>query len=237
MAECGHCTVVVGSAPLAVQVGKAVDQNFRPGLPAVFEEQFFAGFFALSVFRCAETAGKCGLNAGTEHHRASVPVFLKGIQQGRGESEIALHELLLILRTVDSGQIEHEVAVPAPSVQIVRCGVEIIFVYFRYGQVAVASGLAVLYVVELCTQILSYEAFCSGYQYLHLLLLFISCLISSGVALCHYCDSRWSSFLYSDLMSLGFDLFSIPKSSLMNLSLINCSFMPSTSKRVVLCEW
>ena len=80
VAECGHGAVVVGPAPFAVQVGETVDQHLRPCLPAVTEEQFFSGLLALAVFRCAETAGKGGLDAGTEHHGTPVAVSLEGIQ-------------------------------------------------------------------------------------------------------------------------------------------------------------
>ena len=163
VAERGHGTVVVGPAPLAVKVGKAIDQHLRPGLPAVFEEQLLAGLLAPAVLAVPETAGKRGLDAGTEHHRASVPVYLKGLKQSGSEPEIALHELLIVFWTIHSCKVEHKVALLTPSVQLFRCGLEVVFIYFRHGKVAVASGLPVLYVVELCTQILPYEAFCSGY--------------------------------------------------------------------------
>ena len=59
--------------------------------------------------RVAALQGRLG--AGGEHHGAGVPVALQGIQEGRREAEVALHELGLFLGPVHAGEVEDEVGV------------------------------------------------------------------------------------------------------------------------------
>lgn len=63
VAECGYCAVVVGPAPFAKEVGEALDENLCARFLCIFEEQFFSGFFAFSVFAVFEAAFQCRLDA------------------------------------------------------------------------------------------------------------------------------------------------------------------------------
>ena len=81
-----------------------------------------------------------------KHHGAAVVVFFEGVEQGAGKAEVALHELFLILRTVDASEVEHEVAVTAPSVQLLRSGIQIVFIDGFDSDGRMRLVLAVLYV-------------------------------------------------------------------------------------------
>ena len=118
VAEGGHSTVVVGAAPFAKEVGEAVNQDLRASLMPVLQEEVLAGLLAAAVFGVAKTAGEAGLLAAGEHHRESVVVLLQGIEQGAGKAKVPLHELLLVLRTVHACQVEHEVRLLTPSIQL-----------------------------------------------------------------------------------------------------------------------
>ena len=122
-----HRTVGVRTAPLAVEVGEAVHQHPSAGLLRVLEKQFLAGSLAPAVLAVAEAAGEGGLDTGGEHDGASVAVSFKGGKKGGGEAEVAAHELLRVLRAVDTGQVEYEVGLGAPCVQILRSGVDVVF--------------------------------------------------------------------------------------------------------------
>ena len=166
VAEGGHRAVVVRAAPLAVEVGEAVHQNPRAGLLRIFEEQLLAGPLAPAVPAVAEAAGEGGLDTGGEHDGAGVAVSFKGIKKGGGESEVAAHELLRVLRAVDTGQVEYEVGLGAPCVQIPGRGVDVVLVDLIHGYVIVA-GPAVADVAQLGAQVPAYEPTGPGNKYSH----------------------------------------------------------------------
>ena len=107
------------------------------------------------------------MGAAGEHHRSLVAVFLESIKKGAGKAEVALHEILRILRAVDSGKIEHEIALGAPLLELLRGTVKVVLEDLVYCEISVAPGLAGPYVIELGAKVLSYETLGSGYKYLH----------------------------------------------------------------------
>ena len=168
VAEGGHRAVVVRTAPLAVEVGEAVHQHPSAGLFRISEEQFLAGPLAPAVLAVAEAAGEGGLDAGGEHDGAGVAVLSESVQEGGGEAEVAAHELLRVLRAVDTGQVEHEVGLGAPRVQLPGCGVDVVLVDLIHGYVIVA-GPAVADVAQLGTQVPPHEPPGPGNKYSHIL--------------------------------------------------------------------
>ena len=56
VAERGDGRIIVRAAPFSVKVRETVDEYFRTGLLAVFEEKILAGFLAPAVFAVAETS-------------------------------------------------------------------------------------------------------------------------------------------------------------------------------------
>ena len=101
--------VVARAAPLAVEVGEAVDEHRRAGPLGVLAEQALPRQLGLAVDRALEAAREASLRGAGEHDGAPVPVALEGVQQRGGEPEVALHELGLVLGAVDAGQVEDEV--------------------------------------------------------------------------------------------------------------------------------
>jgi len=180
VAEGRDGTVVVGPAPFAEKVREAVDQNARARLAAIIEEQILARLFAAAIFGVAEAARETGLLGAREHHRALVPVLFERIEKRRGEAEIARHKLFLVLRPVHARKVEYEVRLLAPGVELLRRGIEVIFIHIRNGH-AVIAGFAVLDVVELCAEVPSHETLGAGNQNLHRLL---SCLPIIGPCTC-----------------------------------------------------
>ena len=116
VAECGDCGVVVRPAPFSEKVRETVYEYLCSCLLSVIEHQFLSGFLALSVFACAEAACKSRLNGAGDHHRAVVAILLESIKKDRCKTEVALHEVFLILRTVHSRKVEDEVAITAIAV-------------------------------------------------------------------------------------------------------------------------
>ena len=82
VAECGHCGVVVRTAPLAEDVWEAVDEHPRAGLGGVAEEELLARLLAPAVLAVSETAGEGCLYGGREHHGTGVPVLFEGVEKG-----------------------------------------------------------------------------------------------------------------------------------------------------------
>ena len=160
--------VVVRAAPLSVEVWEAIDEHPRSGLLAVAEHQFLAGLLAHAVLRFAEAAGEGGLDGTGNHHRAGVAVLLESVQKHGRESEIPIHELPGVLRAVDAGEVEHEVALAAPPVQLLRGGVDVVLEDLLYRQVPAAPRLAVPYVLKLCAEVPSHETLRARHENLHL---------------------------------------------------------------------
>lgn len=88
---------------------------------------------------------------------------LQCVKQGGGEAEVALHEFFIVLGAVDASEVEHEVALLAPGVELLGGGVEVVLKDFLDRQVTVATGLAVFDIIELGAKVLANEAFGASY--------------------------------------------------------------------------
>ena len=160
VAECGHGGVVARAAPLAVEVGEAVDEHRRAGPLGVLPEQALPRELRLAVDRALEAAGQARLRRAGEHDGALVPVTLQGVQQRGGEPEVALHELGLVLGAVDAGQVEDEVRAGAVVLQLLRGRVDVVLHHLEREQclVFLAAVLAVADILERAAEVPSHEA-------------------------------------------------------------------------------
>lgn len=118
VAEGRHGGVVARSAPLAVEVGEAVDEHGGAGPLGILAEQALPRELGLAVDQALEAARQARLRGAGEHDGARVPVALEGTEQRGGETEVALHELRLVLGAVDAGQVEDEVGAGAVVLQL-----------------------------------------------------------------------------------------------------------------------
>ena len=165
--ECSHRRIIVRTAPFAEQIRETIDQHFRPRLLTVLPEQFLARQLALPVLAAGIAPFKARLNTAGEHDRRFIPVLLQRIQKKRPESKVALHELFRIFRPVHPGEIEHKIRITAVCIQLLRRGINIVFVNNKIRRLfkavdRVNAILAVTYVSQRLYKILSYEAFRSG---------------------------------------------------------------------------
>ena len=88
---------------------------------------------------------------------------LQCVKQSGGKAEVTLHELVIVLGAVYASEVEHEVTLLAPCIELLGGGVEVVFEDFLDRQVAVATDLAVFDVIELGAKILADEAFGTSY--------------------------------------------------------------------------
>ena len=163
VAEGSYGTIIIGTAPFAIEVGETIDQDFGSRLLTILQEQVLASFLAATVLAITETACQGRLLRAGEHHGASILMGLQCVKQGGGEAEVALHELVIVLGAIDASEIEHEVALLAPCIELLGSGVEVVFEDFLDRQVAVATGLAVFDIIELGAKVLADEAFGTCY--------------------------------------------------------------------------
>ena len=168
VAEGGDGGVVVGTAPFAEEVRKTIDQDFGTGVFAILEEEVLPCFFAAAIFGVAEASGEAGLLRAGEHDRAGVAVLLERVEKGADEAEVAGHEFFLVLGTVDAGEVEDEVGLLAPLVELLGGGVKVVF-EDGLDVDSVVAGFAVFDVVELGTKVLSNESFGAGDEDSHYL--------------------------------------------------------------------
>ena len=163
VAEGSYGTIIIGTAPFAIEVGETIDQDFGSRLLSILQKQVLTCLLAATVLAITETACQGRLLRAGEHYGASVLMSLQGVKQSGGEAEVTLHELIIVLGAVYASEIEHEVALLAPCVELLGGGIEIVLEDFLDRQVAVATGLAVFDVIELGAKVLANEAFGTSY--------------------------------------------------------------------------
>lgn len=160
VAEGGHGGVVSRAAPLAVEVGEAVDEHRRAGPLGVLPEQALPRELRLAVDRALEAARQARLRGAGEHDGARVAVALQGVQQRGGEPEVALHELRLVLGAVDARQVEDEVGAGAVAVKLPGRRVDVVL-HDLEGKELLVFGTAVLavpYVLQRAAEVPPDEA-------------------------------------------------------------------------------
>ena len=169
VAEGRHGGVVARSAPLAVEVGEAVDENRRPRALGVLPEQALPRALGLAVYGTLEAARQARLRGAGEHDGAFVPVALQGVEQRGGEPEVALHELGLVLGAVDAGQVEDEVGAGAVAVELIGRRVDVVLhdLEREQARVSLAAVLAVADVLQRAAEVLSDEALRAGDEDAH----------------------------------------------------------------------
>jgi len=167
VAEGAHGGIVVGAHPLAHQIRETIDIHRRSCLPGIAEKQLLAVAFGKAVFRGAEPPRQGSLQAAAEHHGAPVAMFSQRVQQRGREPEVALPELLRILRTVDPGQVEDEIAIGAEPVQLRLRIVDIVLVDGFYIQIGPHPILPVPDALEILHQVSTDEALGAGHKDLH----------------------------------------------------------------------
>lgn len=159
VAEGGHGGVVARAAPLAVEVGEAVDEHRRPRALRVLAEQALPRQLRLAVDRALEAARQARLRGAGEHDGAFVPMALERVEQRGGEPEVALHELGLVLWAVDAGQVEDEVGAGAVVLQLGGRRVDVVLhdVEGKEGLVFGAAVLAVADVLQRAAEVPAHE--------------------------------------------------------------------------------
>ena len=163
VAEGGYGRIIIWPAPFAEEVRKAIDQYLGSRLLAVLEHQFLARLLALAVFAGAKSACKGGLDGRTYHHGAVVLVLLQCVEQCGGKSEVALHELLRVLRTIYSGKIEDEITITTPLVELFGSGIKVVLIDGINLHVTIPTCLAFLYIIELGAEVLAYKTLGTGH--------------------------------------------------------------------------
>ena len=169
VAEGGHGGVVARAAPLAVEVGEAVDEDRSARALGVLPEQALTRQLGLAVDRSLEAARQARLRGAGEHDGAFVPVALQGVEQRGGEPEVALHELGLVLGAVDAGQVEDEVGAGAVAVELIGRRVDVVLhdLEREQARVSLAAVLAVADVLQRAAEVLPDEALRAGDEDAH----------------------------------------------------------------------
>ena len=169
VAEGRHGGVVTRSAPLAVEVREAVDEDRSARALRVLAEQALPRELGLAVDRALEAARQARLRGAGQHDGARVAVALEGVEQRGGEPEVALHELGLLLGAVDAGQVEHEVGAGAAVIELPGRRVDVVLHNLEREQARVflAAVLAVPYVLEGAAEVPADEAPGAGDEYAH----------------------------------------------------------------------
>lgn len=160
VAEGGDGGVVARAAPLAVEVGEAVDEYRRPRALGIFAEEALPRELGLAVDRSLEAARQARLRGAGEHDGALIPVALERLEQRGGEPEVALHELGLLLWAVDAGQVEDEVGAGAVALQLGGRRVHVVLhdLEGEEARVLLAAVLAVADVLQRAAEVPADEA-------------------------------------------------------------------------------
>ena len=166
--EGSNGTIIIRTTPLTEKVWEAVDEHFGPYFPSVLEKEVFTSFLATTIFRIAKTTSEGSLGRAREHHGTAVFMCLQCVKQDAGKTEIALHELFLILWTVDTGKVENKISFSTKAVKFFLGITKVILEDFIYLYTFVPASLAFPDVIELRAKIFTDKTFCPCNQNLHL---------------------------------------------------------------------
>lgn len=169
VAERRHGGVVVGAAPLAVEVGEAVDEHGRAGSRGVPAEEPLPRQLGLAVCRAGVAPREARLRGAREHDRARVAVALERSNEVAREPEVARHELRRVLGAVHAREVEHEVGTGAHRVQLLRRGLDVALhdLEGQEGLEPLAAVLAVANRLQRLAKVAADEPFGTGYQDAH----------------------------------------------------------------------
>ena len=107
-----HGRIVIRSAPLAKQIGKAVDKHLGTRLLTVCENQLLACLFATAVVAIVATNAS-RLNGGGDHNGSEIAMLFQCPKKHFRKIHIALHKFLCALGAVDARQMKHKIAIRA----------------------------------------------------------------------------------------------------------------------------
>ena len=118
---------------------------------------------AAAILAIAKAAGEGGLLAAGEHHWTGVVMLLKGVQQGTGKAKVALHELLLVLRTVHTRQVEYKVRILTPLIQLFWSRIQVILKDSLYLEGRETTVLSFLHIAQIRAEIPPHKPFRACY--------------------------------------------------------------------------
>ena len=152
---------------MAHEIRETVDRYFHAVLFAILEEQLFPRQLALAVIALTVTPDERRLNGRGQHDWRLVAMLLERVQQRGGEAEVALHKLLVVLWTVHAREVEHEVAVRAVGIQLLRGAVEVVAVDVVDVDFRARAVLAVADVLQIVNEGRAHHALCTGDEDVH----------------------------------------------------------------------
>lgn len=158
IAEGRHDAVVVRPAPFPKQIREPIDENLRARLFSVREHELFARLFRLAV-RIVERR----LSRRRDHDGAVVPVLFERVEERRGESEIAGHELGGILGPVHAREIKDEIGFRAVFVEERGVRVDVVLQDGQVGGQVVRLRLAVPNIAKFRAEIFADKSFRARY--------------------------------------------------------------------------
>ena len=169
VAEGRDSGVVARAAPLSVEVREAVDEDGRARALGVVAEEPLPRELTLPIDRALEAARQARLSGAGEHHGAPVAVGLEAAEKLRGEPEVPLHELGLVLGAVHAGEVEDEIGAGAVFVQFLGRRVDVVFhdLEGKEGLIPLAAILAVADVPQRAAEVPSYEPLRAGNEDAH----------------------------------------------------------------------
>ena len=156
VAERSYGRIVIGPAPLAKKVGKAVNKNLRSRVVSIIEEKLLASLLALTVRMTGIATDQRCLDRTRKHHRAGVAMLLECVEQCRRKSEVTLAEVFGILGTVHAGKVEYEVGLVTIAVKVFGRRIDVVLEDLLYLY-RVILCLTLLDVMELGTKVTANE--------------------------------------------------------------------------------
>ena len=131
-------------------------------------------------------------------------MLLEGLEKRASKPEIPLHELGGILRPVHPREIEHEIRLRAPRIQLRRRRVNVVFEHLVNGH-AIIPRLPVPDILQLRTKVLTDKPLRARNKNLHYLTIFgipfSSFWMYSSEAIFAFVSSRFNRFVLSELNS------------------------------------
>ena len=158
---------IVLRAAVPHEVGETVDRHHYAIFLPIVEEQLLSRQLGSAVVALTVAPDQRRLDGRGQHDGRFVVVLLDCIQQRGGKAKIALHELLIVLRAVHASEVEHEVAVCAVCIQLLRRAVDVVAVDVVDVDVRACAVLAVSDVFQVVDESRADHALRAGDEDVH----------------------------------------------------------------------
>lgn len=110
--------IVVGSAPLAEEIGQAIHHDIRTRFPAVFENELLCALLGLPVEAAGVASRQTRLNGRGQQHGTAPVVFAEYTKKPTRKVRVARFKFAFVLRSVHARKVDDKISPTAEPLKL-----------------------------------------------------------------------------------------------------------------------